>query len=76
MTLVLSAGPVHTMEQDVIYSLPASRCVIQSSDVIEVSLTSTTTDFASLAASTTGTECFAKFVRSTTRDTVICVKKT
>jgi hypothetical protein len=76
MTYMLSPGPVHSIVQNEIYALPASRCTIQSAAAVQVSLTTTTTDFTTLSASTTGTEVFAKFVRCTSGNTTICVKKT
>lgn len=74
-TETLSAGRSHEIIQNTIYALPPSRNFIQSLAVVQLSVTTTTTDFAVVAASTTGVETAAIFVRCTTGTTTIAVKK-
>lgn len=74
-TETLSAGMAHSILQNVIYALPPSRNFIQSQAVVQLSLTTTTTDFVNVATSTTGVETASIFVRCSTGNTIIAVKK-
>lgn len=75
-TVLLSAGPTYPLTQNQIYALPASRCTVLATAVCEVSPTTTTTNFASVTATTTGVECFGGFIRCTSvTNASIIVKK-
>jgi hypothetical protein len=73
-TEVLRRGVVTAITQNVIYALPASTVYLQAEAAVEVSLQATT-NFATLAASTTGATTSAAFVRCTTGNTNIIVKR-
>jgi len=75
MVEILSAGPTYLMIQNQIYALPARPCRVQATAAVEVSQTTATTGFATLASATTGVECFAKFIRNTTGTTTLITVK-
>lgn len=74
-TETLSAGRIYTLTQDVIYALPPTKVMIQSSAVCELSLVVGTTGFAAVTATTTGVETVAGFIRCTTTGATVSVKK-
>lgn len=76
MPTTLSAGVIHTLVQNEIYALPVVKCMIQASAVCELSLTSSTTGFTAVSATTTGVETVAGFLRCTTAAAVVSVKRT
>jgi len=70
---LLTIGPVHDILQNIVYALPARKTRMQADAVVETSLQSTT-GFTAVAASTTGVETSASFVRCTTANTKISLK--
>lgn len=70
----LSAGSQYSITQNTIYALPVTACQILSAAVCQLSPTTTTTQFTDVAATTTGVQTGAMFVRCTTGTTQISVK--
>lgn len=75
MTMLLSAGVTNALTQNVIYALPTPACFILAANACELSPTSATTGFVLVAATTTGMQTGAAFIRCTTGATVISVKR-
>jgi hypothetical protein len=69
----LSAGQSHSILEDVVYALPPSSCFIHSSVALELSVNGT--DYVLTAATTTGLQVSAMFVRCTTAAAVVSVKR-
>lgn len=77
MPTLLTIGPVHALTQNEIYAMPARAVYVQAEEVVQFSMTTTTTDFANVAASTTGALISVlPFVRSTTANNNIIMKAT
>lgn len=72
-TRILDAGGVYTVTTTTICALPPVVVRVQSSAVCEVALD--TTNWATLANSTTGAETCAMFIRCTTGQMTISVKR-
>lgn len=73
-TEALTIGPVHSLVQNQIYALPARRVLLYSDTVVEVSNTIGTTGFTTVAASTTGVQTSAAFIRCTSGVALVTVK--
>lgn len=72
-TQSLMSGVPTVIAQTTAYALPPRGCFIQSTVALEVSVDGTT--YVTLAASTTGAQTGATFVRCTTAPTTVIVKK-
>lgn len=72
-TQAISAGVPTTITQNVAYALPSPSCWMQSSAVVETSLDGST--WAAVSASTTGVQTAAVFVRCTTANALISVRR-
>jgi hypothetical protein len=70
--ITLTLGPVHILEEDVIYRLPARQCLLFSSEAVQVSNDVTFVTSASISGNTS-TPTSAQYVRSTTAATAIRV---
>lgn len=75
MTELLSAGRSYTLVQDVVYALPASACRVAAEAAVEVSMDNDTWVALTGANTGTGVETSAQFIRATTADTIVSVKK-
>jgi hypothetical protein len=73
MTTILSAGGTYALVQNQVYVLPPTVVRVHSTDALEVSVDNT--NFVLTAATTTGLELAASFVRCTTSTTAQCAVK-
>lgn len=73
MIETLLIGPLNSLTQNVIYAMPARKVKVSSNVQLQVSMTTTTTDFTNTSA-VTEFECSAPFVRSTTGAAKVYVK--
>lgn len=72
-TELLSPGRPHTIAQNVVHALPSMAVHLQSSAVVETSLDGST--WAAVSASTTGVTLAALFVRCTTANAIVSIKR-
>jgi hypothetical protein len=69
----LSAGLTHTLVQSTVYAMPPVACWVHSKVALELSVNGT--DYVLTAATTTGLQVSAMFVRCTTAAAVVSVKR-
>lgn len=69
MTNSLLIGPTNTFVQDTVYALPARQVRLQSTIALQTSIDNST--WTSVAASTTGVDVTAVFVKCTTGAAVV-----
>jgi len=75
-TTVLSPGVPVTITQNVVYGLPTMAVMVHSDSTVEVGMASGTTGFVLLTnANTVGANCAASYIRCTTGNAVIVVKR-
>ena len=71
----LSPGDSHSITQNIVYALPACVVHVTAGAAVEVSVQSTTGFTTLTGANTIGALTSAGFLRSTTGDTIIFVKR-
>lgn len=73
MITALSAGPVYTIEQDVVYAMPVRASTVLSDTALEIANDEAFTSPAAVAADTP-TKVSGLFVRCTTGDALVNFK--
>jgi len=71
-TETLSAGPVHSILQNVVYALPPRACLVTSSVAVETSLNGTV--WTALPGTGAGTNSSAPFLRCPTANATVTCK--
>lgn len=70
VTIQLTIGPVHTLTQNIVYALPARRCLLYA-DAGTLTQSSDGTNFTAITLANQQAEVGGAFIKSTAGDTDI-----